>query len=149
MIIINNINIIIIISSIRIIISMKIITISSILLTHSDHFDSQVVLSGPEGELNAEGLTFESPLDMRYTTSSVCNFSYFCLLSFLSFCLIFESPLDMRYTQSSVYEKLSFALDRCGWSMQGCGTSKTLMRAIGTKNQDLSVHHHLSLEFMI
>jgi len=31
----------------------------------------EVVLSGPEGELNAEGLTFESPLDMRYTTSSV------------------------------------------------------------------------------
>jgi len=31
----------------------------------------EVVLSGPQGELNAEGLVFESPLDMRYTHSSV------------------------------------------------------------------------------
>jgi len=31
----------------------------------------EVLLSGPEGELNAEGLTFESPLDMRYKQSSV------------------------------------------------------------------------------
>ena len=78
MIIINSINIIIVISSIKIIISMKIITISSILLTHPDNFDSQVVLSGPEGELDAEGLTFESPLDMRYTQSSVCEKTIIC-----------------------------------------------------------------------
>jgi len=31
----------------------------------------EVVLSGPGGELDAEGLVFESPLDMRYTHSSV------------------------------------------------------------------------------
>jgi len=31
----------------------------------------EVLLNGPEGELDAEGLTFESPLDMRYTKSSV------------------------------------------------------------------------------
>ena len=38
-----------------------------------DYYVSQVLLNGPEGELDAEGLTFESPLDMRYTKSSVCE----------------------------------------------------------------------------
>ena len=38
-----------------------------------DFYVSQVLLNGPEGELDAEGLTFESPLDMRYTKSSVCE----------------------------------------------------------------------------
>ena len=46
-------------------------------------FDSQVALLGPEGEeLDAEGLSFQSPLDMRYTQSSVClNVSIFGVVS--------------------------------------------------------------------
>ena len=31
----------------------------------------KLVLAGPEGELDAQGITFSSPLDMRYTSSSV------------------------------------------------------------------------------
>ena len=54
------------------------------------------MLSGPGGELDAEGLVFESPLDMRYTHSSVgftilpFSFRLFYFLLVIS-SLLFES----------------------------------------------------------
>ena len=84
-----------------------------------DHYASQVLLNGPEGELDAEGLTFESPLDMRYTKSSVCE----------SFKLI-----------SGFYNVPSFCCQVQEWSTQECGMSRTLMRAIGNKG-DVNVLH--------
>ena len=83
-----------------------------------DYYVSQVLLNGPEGELDAEGLTFESPLDMRYTKSSVCE----------SLKLI------------SRFYNVPFSAARCEWSTQGCGMSRTLTRAIGNKG-DVNVLH--------
>ena len=83
-----------------------------------NYYVSQVLLNGPEGELDAEGLTFESPLDMRYTNSSVCE----------SLKLI------------SRFYNVPFSAARCEWSTQGCGMSRTLTRAIGNKG-DVNVLH--------